>query len=173
MKISYLALTPVAALVVAAAGAIAMAQQPEKQAKAPADTPASTPEPSRLVYTCPMHPQVVQAKPGACPLCRMSLKAMKVVSVETSQEAINSDDMRMDHRGMSMPGHNDMQGMRMEHGSMSHGMCSCGMCMMMGMGGMEMNGMQGMNHGSNSATTKPAAARSYGSGRGGGRGCGC
>jgi len=104
----------------------------------------------------------------------MSLKAMKVVSVEPSQEATSSDAMPMDHKGMSMPGHEDMQGMKMEHGRMGHGMCGCGMCMMMmGMGSMEMNGMNGMHHGSESATAKPAAARSYNSRRGGGRGCGC
>jgi hypothetical protein len=103
----------------------------------------------------------------------MTLKAMKVVSVETSQEATSSDAMPMDHKGMSMPGHEDMQGMKMEHGSMGHSMCGCGTCMMMGMGGMEMNGMEGMNHGSDPTTAKPAAARSYSGGRGGGRGCGC
>lgn len=172
MKINNLALAPVAAFVVTVAGAVALAQQPEKTAQAPVDVPASTPAPPRLVYTCPMHPQVVQAKPGTCPLCQMSLKAMKVVSVEAPQEATSRETTPTDHKGMSMPGHEDMQGMQTEHGGMGHGMCGCGMCMM-GMGDMEMKNMEGMNHGSKSATVKPAAARSYSSGRGGGRGCGC
>ena len=30
---------------------------------------------SGVVYTCPMHPQVRQSKPGACPICGMGLEA--------------------------------------------------------------------------------------------------
>lgn len=29
------------------------------------------------VYTCPMHPEVVQTKPGKCPKCGMSLELQK------------------------------------------------------------------------------------------------
>jgi len=176
MKISYVALAPVAAFVVTMAGAIALAQQTDKTANAPADTRASTPQPSRLVYTCPMHPQVVQAMPGTCPLCRMALKAIKVVSVDESQRPTGAEATPMEHNGMSMREHEDMQGMQMEHGSMGDGMCGCGMCkmmMMMGMGSMGTNGMEGMNHNSAPAPAKPAAARSHSSNRGGGRGCGC
>jgi hypothetical protein len=173
MRTRYFMLAPAVVLLTIAAGAAALARQPETPAKSPVDTPPSTAAPPRLVYTCPMHPQVVQAKPGNCPLCRMSLKAMKVVSVNESQEVTSRDTTSMDHEGMSMPDHGDIQGMQMQHGSTGHGMCGCGMCMMMGMGNMEMSGMQGMNHGSNSATAKPAAVRSYSSRRGGGRGCGC
>lgn len=28
-------------------------------------------------YTCPMHPEVVQSKPGKCPKCGMKLVVMK------------------------------------------------------------------------------------------------
>lgn len=34
----------------------------------------STPAPSGSVYTCPMHPEVEQAKPGSCPKCGMALE---------------------------------------------------------------------------------------------------
>ncbi len=29
----------------------------------------------KVVYTCPMHPEIVQAKPGKCPKCGMNLVA--------------------------------------------------------------------------------------------------
>jgi len=40
------------------------------------------------VYTCPMHPQVRQAKPGACPLCGMGLE---VESVTLGDEGPNPE----------------------------------------------------------------------------------
>jgi Cu+-exporting ATPase len=36
---------------------------------------------TRLEYTCPMHPEVVSAHPGACPKCGMALEA-KTVAIE-------------------------------------------------------------------------------------------
>src|ERR1035441_4313810 len=37
-------------------------------------------------YTCPMHPEVVQAKPGTCPFCGMALEP-KSFSAEAESEA--------------------------------------------------------------------------------------
>jgi Cu+-exporting ATPase len=31
-----------------------------------------------VLYTCPMHPQIVQAGPGSCPICGMALEPMEV-----------------------------------------------------------------------------------------------
>ena len=31
-------------------------------------------------YTCPMHPEIVQHGPGACPICGMALEPMTVVA---------------------------------------------------------------------------------------------
>ncbi len=173
MRIRYLTNAPVTVLLLIAASATALARQPETTAKAPADPQTATPAaPPKLTYTCPMHPQIVQAKPGVCPLCRMALKPTKAVAAQATERATNGQTPMDHYEGMSMPTHEDMHGMQMEHGSM----CGCSMCMMMmGMGGMDMTGMEGMDHGSApaSAAAKPVTQRSYGSRRSGGRGCGC
>ena len=38
-----------------------------------------------MIYTCPMHPQIEQGHPGACPICGMSLEP-KIVGVEGEEE---------------------------------------------------------------------------------------
>jgi Cu+-exporting ATPase len=38
--------------------------------------PGGAPAPPAAGYTCPMHPQVLQPGPGACPLCGMALEPM-------------------------------------------------------------------------------------------------
>lgn len=40
----------------------------------PAAPPAESPAPAGSVYTCPMHPEVHQNHPGACPQCGMALE---------------------------------------------------------------------------------------------------
>ncbi|WP_319782634.1 copper-translocating P-type ATPase [Oceanisphaera sp. IT1-181] len=47
------------------------------------------------VYTCPMHPQVRQAKPGACPLCGMGLE---VESAAVGDEGPNPELVDFTHR---------------------------------------------------------------------------
>lgn len=58
------------------------AQDPESPALAPqplsheghsTDGAPGSPAPEAAVYTCPMHPEVRSGKPGACPVCGMSL----------------------------------------------------------------------------------------------------
>ena len=34
---------------------------------------ANAPVPDGTIYTCPMHPQIRQVGPGACPICGMAL----------------------------------------------------------------------------------------------------
>ena len=41
-------------------------------------------------YTCPMHPEVVRAEPGACPKCGMALEPSTVTADERNPEL---DDM--------------------------------------------------------------------------------
>src|SRR4249920_188911 len=36
------------------------------------------PLPQGTLYTCPMHPQIVQEGPGPCPICGMALEPMGV-----------------------------------------------------------------------------------------------
>ncbi|MFO0584361.1 MAG: heavy metal translocating P-type ATPase [Anaeromyxobacter sp.] len=55
----------------------------------PADGPADTRE-----YTCPMHPEIVQVGPGACPLCGMALEPREV----TADEAENPELRDMTRR---------------------------------------------------------------------------
>ena len=53
----------------AAAPAASTALAPEPS---PADAPVAPAQPE-AVYTCPMHPDVKQSKPGRCPQCGMNL----------------------------------------------------------------------------------------------------
>lgn len=45
-----------------------------KHAAAAATSQATKGDPSQVEYTCPMHPQVRQMGPGACPICGMALE---------------------------------------------------------------------------------------------------
>ena len=44
------------------------------------------PVPSKTIYTCPMHPEIEQDKPGQCPKCGMSLEP-RAVSGAMEQDA--------------------------------------------------------------------------------------
>ncbi len=46
---------------------------PEKYLK-PAPPLKKEPEPTGIIYTCPMHPQIRQPGPGFCPICGMALE---------------------------------------------------------------------------------------------------
>jgi membrane fusion protein, copper/silver efflux system len=50
-------------------------EEPSISASAPAGSvsAAASPEQGEKLYTCPMHPQVVQDHPGTCPICGMEL----------------------------------------------------------------------------------------------------
>ncbi|MBB2970629.1 heavy metal translocating P-type ATPase [Mesorhizobium sp. RMAD-H1] len=47
------------------------------------------------LYTCPMHPEIVQDKPGSCPLCGMALEPM---GVPTGDEGPNPELVDFTHR---------------------------------------------------------------------------
>jgi Cu+-exporting ATPase len=43
---------------------------------------AAKPEPDGTLYTCPMHPEIVQAGPGTCPICGMALEPKGIPSAD-------------------------------------------------------------------------------------------
>ena len=43
----------------------------------PESSPPVTGSPAAQKYTCPMHPEVEQDKPGKCPKCGMKLESKK------------------------------------------------------------------------------------------------
>jgi P-type Cu+ transporter len=47
--------------------------------------PATKP-PEGVLYTCPMHPEIVRDKPGSCPICGMALEPMTATGDDTSPE---------------------------------------------------------------------------------------
>jgi P-type Cu+ transporter len=49
---------------------------PAKYLKEPGAVPAPAPE--GAIYTCPMHPQIRQIGPGACPICGMALEPVSL-----------------------------------------------------------------------------------------------
>ena len=60
---------------------------PEKYLAGPSEAPAAPPGSE---WTCPMHPEIVRAAPGSCPICGMALEPREVALDEKNPEL---DDM--------------------------------------------------------------------------------
>lgn len=45
----------------------------------------------KVMYTCPMHPEVLQSKPGKCPKCGMTLVQKKMVAAKTYTCPMHAD----------------------------------------------------------------------------------
>jgi len=67
------------------------AADPEKYLKPKADAPAA---PAGTIYTCPMHPEIRQVGPGACPICGMALEPL----VATTDAGPNPELIDMSRR---------------------------------------------------------------------------
>ncbi len=50
------------------------AADPAKYLEPGAGKPSPMPVPPGTIYTCPMHPQILQSGPGSCPICGMALE---------------------------------------------------------------------------------------------------
>ena len=50
---------------------------------------AAPPAPEGTIYTCPMHPEIRQVGPGACPICGMALEP-EPARPTTATKAANS-----------------------------------------------------------------------------------
>jgi hypothetical protein len=48
---------------------------------------------SEEIYTCPMHPQIRESKPGSCPICHMALVK---VSNESSKKTMSNSQKKLD-----------------------------------------------------------------------------
>ena len=65
-------------------------RDPAHYLKPKAETLPAKPAPAGVIYTCPMHPQIRQAGPGACPICGMALEPETVTAdVGPSAELID------------------------------------------------------------------------------------
>jgi Cu+-exporting ATPase len=54
---------------------------------------SAPPVPADTIYTCPMHPQIRQTRPGACPICGMALEP-ELVSAENARNPELADMTR-------------------------------------------------------------------------------
>jgi multidrug efflux pump subunit AcrA (membrane-fusion protein) len=69
-----------------------------------AQAPAATAGAAKTLYTCGMHPQVVQDKPGNCPICGMKLQPLRKQAT-SSVTATASDERRiLYYKSTMMPG---------------------------------------------------------------------
>ena len=67
-----------------------LAHPPQPRAAASTAAPAAAESKAATGYTCPMHPEIVSDKPGACPLCGMALEPrMPVAGDDANPELVD------------------------------------------------------------------------------------
>jgi hypothetical protein len=56
---------------------------------------------NKTEYTCPMHPEVVRAQPGSCPVCGMALEPRTVTVEEAQSRTARHDAALLDQLSLS------------------------------------------------------------------------
>jgi Cu+-exporting ATPase len=72
--------------------ALTQISAPPKSPSQPAS--ARSPSTTDVLYTCPMHPEIRQNGPGACPICGMALEPLEVRPVETENPELKDMSRR-------------------------------------------------------------------------------
>ena len=76
-------------------------RDPAHYLKPKAETPPTKPAPAGVIYTCPMHPQIRQVGPGACPICGMALEP-EVASLDSGPNVELVDMTRRFWTGLAL-----------------------------------------------------------------------
>jgi P-type Cu+ transporter len=71
---------------------IAMSAEDEKHACCHHEPSTAAPHSPGAIYTCPMHPEIEQDKPGSCPICGMALEP-KTISAASPEDDSELTDM--------------------------------------------------------------------------------
>ena len=91
------------------------AAEPQKYLRhAPGKDTETSAHPQGAIYTCPMHPQIRQVGPGACPICGMALEPE--IATAASGESAELRDMRRPHAPRN-PSDGSWQLSDLRHGS--------------------------------------------------------
>src|SRR5476651_1003204 len=61
-------------------------------------------ENARTLYTCGMHPQIIQDHPGNCPICGMKLTAIRKQSGTAGAAALSGENAIKYYKSTMMPG---------------------------------------------------------------------
>ncbi|MBV8738366.1 MAG: heavy metal translocating P-type ATPase [Alphaproteobacteria bacterium] len=68
--------------------------EPTRYLSAPHPAPAALAKVSEVLWTCPMHPQIVREEPGSCPICGMALEPMTPAIGETRNPELRDMTLR-------------------------------------------------------------------------------
>ena len=63
-------------------------------------------------YTCPMHPEIIQDKPGNCPKCGMNLVLVKPEAGNPGQTQQGVEDDHHQHKSVDAAPHTDNQSLQ-------------------------------------------------------------
>ncbi|HET6151143.1 MAG TPA: heavy metal translocating P-type ATPase [Polyangia bacterium] len=76
-------------------GAVPEGMPPSPSPLPLASAPASAWAPAPATWTCPMHPEVMRDRPGACPICGMALEPKTITAVEAENPELTEMRRRL------------------------------------------------------------------------------